>query len=334
MKCFIATMMIIGVILAPVTAMAVNYTFDGDTDNDWATLDNWNPTYVGNPLAPVDDLTVDGSFSPTAAATVNPGAGGSVTIDTSGTVTFSTDLRASSVGGTLTLNNGTVNVATHFFMGLSGGDSNVVSMAGGSLNVQGFALLGDGAAYSRFEQTGGAVSVGIAGGSGTEYIVLGSAANSTASWSISGGSLTGNNELAIGKHPANPPFAGVDATLEVIGTLPTSISCANMTVANGTGTLRFEMDAGGVTPVTASTSVTVTGGTLDLDFSTAPGAGDITLIDNQGGGGITGTFTGAPEGTTYDGGRFQLTYVGGTGNDLVLVDLAPPGQPGTLIYGK
>lgn len=53
------------------------------------------------------------------------------------------------------------------------------------------------------------------------------------------------------------------------------------------------------------------------------------LIANDGTDAVVGTFAGLPEGSviTSNGQRFQISYVGGTGNDVVLTALATPAVP-------
>ena len=50
------------------------------------------------------------------------------------------------------------------------------------------------------------------------------------------------------------------------------------------------------------------------------------LIDNDGADPVVGTFLGLPEGATFDasGAAFQISYVAGTGNDVVVTALAVP----------
>ncbi len=65
-------------------------------------------------------------------------------------------------------------------------------------------------------------------------------------------------------------------------------------------------------------------GTLDVSLLGGfnPSVGNsFKIIDNDGSDAITGTFTGLPEGATVSGGgaTFQVSYVGGTGNDVVLI---------------
>jgi len=72
-------------------------------------------------------------------------------------------------------------------------------------------------------------------------------------------------------------------------------------------------------------TVNVTGATLQLIGAYVPVPGDVfRLITNDGADAVTGTFAGLPEGTTvnFNGVPLRLSYIGGTGNDVVLA--APP----------
>jgi autotransporter-associated beta strand protein len=68
---------------------------------------------------------------------------------------------------------------------------------------------------------------------------------------------------------------------------------------------------------------------LNGNFKPAPGR-NFLIIDNDGSDPVVGTFAGLPEGTILggDGLPFQISYVGGTGNDVVLTRMATP--PSTL----
>jgi hypothetical protein len=76
-------------------------------------------------------------------------------------------------------------------------------------------------------------------------------------------------------------------------------------------------------------TVTIAGGTLTLAGAYVPVAGDsFTIIANDGADAVTGTFAGLAEGATlaFNGATLGISYVGGTGNDVVLTALAagPP----------
>jgi len=64
------------------------------------------------------------------------------------------------------------------------------------------------------------------------------------------------------------------------------------------------------------------GGTLGFS---PPNGTSFTIINNDGGDAVIGTFAGLPEGSTVvlGGQGFKVSYVGGTGNDVVLTVAAP-----------
>ena len=85
-------------------------------------------------------------------------------------------------------------------------------------------------------------------------------------------------------------------------------------------------------PTTAVGGYTASGDlNVTLGFAPAPGV-ILTLVDNISVGAVTGIFTGLVEGATvtatYGGNtfRFAISYVGGTGNDIILTRIAGPGQ--------
>ena len=330
----------VGVIAMAGTAEAQDYTFDGGpggAGTDWDTGTNWDPDNPPGGLTSItDDLIVGGSFSPTKAAGgvyIGNGAPGSLTIDTTGTLTLPGYVGVGSThGGTMTLTNGTVDVGYGFNTGW--GTTARVDIDGGELNVNSFFLSDDGNNNdATIEQTGGDVNLCINPAVGHDYVTLGFGVGSTCTWSISGGSFSilSGGKLYLGAHGAG--VGNGTGVFEVIGTGPTSITMAILDaepLATCTGTLRFETDAGpgGVTPITVTSSVDVSDADLVVDFSTPPGPGDILLIDNQGVGPIGGTFTGLPEGAPV--GAYTLSYFGGVGgNDLVL-EVAPVPEPAGL----
>jgi MYXO-CTERM domain-containing protein len=79
----------------------------------------------------------------------------------------------------------------------------------------------------------------------------------------------------------------------------------------------------GSTPIHASGTVRLAGA-LTVDPGTSPTPGQrFTLIHTTGERPPVGTFTGLAEGATFstDGGKYQITYVGGSGHDVVLTVL-------------
>jgi hypothetical protein len=94
----------------------------------------------------------------------------------------------------------------------------------------------------------------------------------------------------------------------------------------------FNVQLNGAVAGTSYDQVGVNGGvtigsnvTLNLSLGYAPSNGQVlTLIDNDGVDAVTGTFAGLPEGqiVTINASDFQISYAGGTGNDVVLTVVA------------
>jgi len=114
------------------------------------------------------------------------------------------------------------------------------------------------------------------------------------------------------------------------------LSPGNLTAAGSvllsSGALVIELN--GLAPGAAydrlTTAGTVTlGGALNVTLDFTPATGDsFTILEKTGAGAVTGTFNGLAQGATFNVGAvsFQITYTGGTGNDVVLtcVPSTPP----------
>ena len=191
-------------------------------------------------------------------------------------------------------------------------------------------------------------TVNLAGGlAGTSPI--GSAGNGTVILS-GGGSYSGlisvRGTLNL---TGNYPSASVNVTSTSLGTLVGSGTVGHLSSVGGTvkpggsGTAIFNATGGvafdsntfvdfNVNGATAGTSYSQlnVAGTVDLGSSAlnvllnaafTPIAGThFTLINNDGSDPVVGTFSGLPEGSalTLNGRSYHLSYVGGTGNDVVL----------------
>jgi hypothetical protein len=84
--------------------------------------------------------------------------------------------------------------------------------------------------------------------------------------------------------------------------------------------------------INASGNVDVTGSNLLLGFAFTSATNDaFTIINKTSGGAVTGTFAGLPEGGTVvvSGRTYQITYVGGDGNDVVVTDITAGGPTPT-----
>jgi hypothetical protein len=94
----------------------------------------------------------------------------------------------------------------------------------------------------------------------------------------------------------------------------------------------------GYDQIVAGNTVNITGSNLMVTVSTTVTNGQMfTIINKTSGGAVTGTFAGIPQGGTVvgsDGTVFQVSYTGGTGNDVVLTVIAAAvPEPSTYIGG-
>ena len=127
---------------------------------------------------------------------------------------------------------------------------------------------------------------------------------------------------------------------------------ASIAPGNGTGEMHsgaltlhaggdFLVDLNGPAPVTEYGRLTVTGtvtlgGNLIASFNFTPAIGHVfTILDNDGGDAISGTFAGLPEGAVaaFGGVQARISYVGGSGNDVTLTAVAQPSLTGASSAG-
>jgi hypothetical protein len=82
----------------------------------------------------------------------------------------------------------------------------------------------------------------------------------------------------------------------------------------------------------ASGNVSISGSSFVTVFFFTSATGDaFTIINKTSGGAVTGTFAGLAEGATFvsSGRTYQITYVGGDGNDVVITDITQGGPTPT-----
>ncbi|MEA2723317.1 MAG: hypothetical protein QOH59_1088, partial [Gemmatimonadales bacterium] len=238
----------------------------------------------------------------------------------SGAITLATASRINSDAGTLTVSN-TISGATRALTVGGAGNttvSGVIATTTGTLTKDGTGTLtlsanntytglttaGAGTLVVNGVQAASAVSLngGTLGGTGTVGAITSAALGGTVSPGQGPGILnSGNLNLSIG----SPSFL-----VELNGTTA------------GTGYDRLNVTG----------SVNLGGATLTatVGFATSNGM-TFTVIANDGADAVTGTFAGLAEGSTVvlSGLGFTISYVGGTGNDVVLSRAAP-----TLVLGS
>lgn len=155
----------------------------------------------------------------------------------------------------------------------------------------------------------------------------------------SGGTLGGGG--VVGSILANggtvqPGRPGLPAFLTVNGAANFSSSSTYAVALNGTSQ-GFDYSTLGV-----GGSVALNSATLNATLGFTPvGNTSFTILNNNGSGPIAGSFAGLPEGSTFaiGGEQFKISYVGGTGNDVVLTHLAPTttslaAAPTTAVFGQ
>ena len=247
--------------------------------------------------APLGDFSVGGN-----AVVVNGGVTGFAGWNVPTTLGASQTFRVTSIGNTLDLNGHTL------------------SLEGGTYVAGSF--VGSGSVVLKTDQ-----SLSVAGAStftgpfvvspGASLAVSGSITNSTLTVGA-GGALTGGGTV--------PATSLTGATLQSSDVLSTG----NLSVQGGTSIFQIRIDFTGTHNDKIRTTGRVTLGhpTLQLNIpASLPVAGQtFLLIDNDGADPVVGTFQGLPEGATFEasGADFQISYVAGTGNDVVVTALSMP----------
>lgn len=228
----------------------------------------------------------------------------------------------------------------------SGGFTDVVGPLSGSGNLQ----VTSGSIFTVNFNVGTVAFDGIISGSGTLNH------NSAGTWilngtnSFSGGSNLNGPTLVNGVYPANSILVNGTGTLGGTGTVGRVTVNANGTLSPGqspgrltTSNLSFvvsskyRVELNGTNAGTSYDQLKVNGtvnnlasATLDaaLGFNSAI-SNAFTIIDNDGSEAVTNTFLGLGEGATFNisGTPFLITYKGGSGNDVVLTQLAAIQRP-------
>jgi CSLREA domain-containing protein len=267
-------------------------------------------------------LAVNNSLSANASSAINLSNGANA-LTTSGTGTFNFTAANVMGAGNVSTDGGLTITNTGSISGLSG----VISGTGG------LTKLGTGTlTLSNTNTYTGATAVNL----GRLNINGSIDSNTTVSGSATiGGTGTINSTKTL----------TVNDGVLAPGTSPGIFNTGNVTL-NSSST--FAVEDGGTTPGNLATNhdqLNVTGtvslgnATLSLSpLSFTPSAGQaFVIINNDDTDAVTGTFNGLPEGATipnFLGSDLNatITYVGGTGNDVVLMAFAPVLTPGNLQF--
>ncbi len=199
--------------------------------------------------------------------------------------------------------------------------SGTYSLQGGTLNVGGFLIVGR-QGIGTFTQTAGDILItrGTPEAPAVDPgLYIGSHANATGSYTMSGGTLTiaeNNGGFRIGV-----PTADNAATFRIEGSAPT-ITIATHFEHYPTANLQFAADASGVSTIDVAGNVFLAGN-LNLSFPGTPTLGDEFTLINYGGS-LAGTFAGMEQFTNIQGIPFVVSY--GSGHDSAVVAAVVPGS--------
>ena len=280
-----------------------NLSGSGDGTNAPLTL-----TSCGGP---VQSPTVTLSGAITLGSNVQVGgSSGTPILDLTGTLSGAYTLSVAS-GSTVTLQNNTTSNTSSTPGGSQAGALQVVTVAAGD------------------NQPTLAVNVGA----NQEYIINGERGFTSV---YNGGLLKGTGSVA-----------GLDVTGSTSTVSPGDAPGCLTVNGNLSESGIYQAEIGGTTACSGYDQLDVTGtvtlnngatpptpGTLDVSLINGfvPKAGQtFEIINNEGNSTISGTFSGLPEGSeiTVSGVVFKISYVGGTGNDVVLTVVSVPKTPDT-----
>jgi fibronectin-binding autotransporter adhesin len=263
---------------------------------------------------------------------------------------------ASTYSGATTINAGTISIAADNNLGaapgtavagqLTFGGGTLASTATFTLNSnRGIAFNSTGAieVAASTTLTYGGVGAGSGGFTKTSAGALLLNGNNTYSGAttVNAGTLLMNGSQSSTALSLNGGTLGGTGTLGTIastssggtvspGTSPGILNSSNIDLSTGSPTFSIELNGtsagSGYDQLNVTGSVNLTGATLSGVVGFAPAAGTtFTIINNDGSDAVTGTFSGLSEGAgvTLSGQTFTISYIGGTGNDVVLTRASP-----------
>ncbi len=252
---------------------------------------------------------------------LNAGSGGTVSLTTSGTgaITTSNNVGTDITAGTVTLAAGSGGIAsTTNYLRLAATTVTASTSDNGAINL----VSADSVTIGTGDLDAGTGTTTI--GEGT--FLTGSGRDILGPVTVAGGGTLGGTgttgiiTVQSGGHVAP-------------GMSPGILNSGDVSFSSGS---KFDVELNGTTVGTQYDQLNVTG-TVTLDnaklntsLGFAPVTGDkFTIINNDDNDAVTGTFNGLAEGSSFtvSGKRFVISYIGGTGNDVVLtvdLDNAPP----------
>jgi autotransporter-associated beta strand protein len=143
----------------------------------------------------------------------------------------------------------------------------------------------------------------------------------TGSTRVNGGTLGGDGKIGALLVNSGATLAPGSTTTQIFTTGNVAFSAGS----TFTVTLNGTTAGTGYDQLSVTGTVNLAGASLNVNLTFTPALGSaFTLIQNDGADAVAGTFAGLAEGATLSqsGMTFQISYVGGTGNDVVLTRTA------------
>ena len=239
---------------------------------------------------------------------------------------------------------------------LSVGTGGIAQSVAGNNAISGISVTGTVASVPITIANGGQLTSGPVAGAfslvkaGAGRLVLLGANTYTGATQINAGTLVVNGNSATSAHQLT---AGVLGGVGIVGPLtatggavsPGDAGAGTLTV-NGAvslgGTSSFAVDINGIAVnafdvLRATSTVSLGGAQLLVTGTFVPTLNQTFIIlDNQSGSAISGTFAGLAEGATFtaqNGNTYKISYVGGTGNDVVLTLVGQGGKTAIVLSG-
>jgi autotransporter-associated beta strand protein len=323
-----------------ITILTGANTYMGTTTISGGTLQIGNAGVTGTlgTGAVIDDAAL--LFRRSDTVTVANDISGSGTLSKNGGTTILTG--TNSYTGTTTVTAGTLQIG-------NGGTTGTLGTGGGVV----LTAVGSALTFNRSNglTVGNLISgLGTVSQNGTGTTTLTGNNTYTGTTTVTAGTLliNGNQSAATGAVTVNS--GGTLGGTGTIGGTVTVLGGGNLSPGNSPGILNtgsvtlnatsnFKIDINGPTVGTqydqlnVTGTVTITGSNLVITVGATLLRGQMfTIINNDSNDAVVGTFAGLTEGSTFSSGgeKFTITYVGGTGNDVVLA-VAP--EPSTWIGG-
>jgi len=344
-------LVLFGILLSAAAARAATSTWTGGgADDNWTTPANWGGIAPsagddlvfpgGTPrLSPNNDFGAGTSFN-TITFT---GASGGYTL-TGNTIQLVAGVSAANTAGNNGILLGLTLTASQTFSCTIPGPLDRLSISG-PVDLGAFTLTFDAANGSIINLDGAASNTGGVTSTGGGIVFITSTCTYTGPTSVTNGDfvLAGSNLgpsavtvsgglLQFANGASAGPVTATGGVVACEGGGSSQIgNVTDLNLQSGSSLLMAMYTISNYGQLNASGTVSL-GATLVLGFSFTSSTGDaFTIINNTGGGAVSGTFSGLAEGATFvsNGRTYQITYVGGTGNDVVVTDVTAGGPTAT-----